>query len=319
MARPSGAIDVTSGACQRGRRGGGATAAIGRPIANTQAYVLDGVGELAPVGAVGELYVGGAGVGRGYSGRPGLTASRFVPDHLGVASGGRLYRTGDLCRHWPDGTLEYVGRRDEQVKLRGYRVELGEVESVIREHAAVTAAVVVVHSGAAGRQQLVAYYVLGGASVSSETLRGWASARLPGYMVPSQWVELRSLPRTRHGKVDRRALPSPETSAVSSSARVAPRTPLEETLAGIWRDVLGVDAVGVHDNFFELGGSSLSAIVCISRIREEFHVELPVRVVFEERTVAGLALAVVAAQIDIDSDVESGEPSTDALAMSDSG
>jgi amino acid adenylation domain-containing protein len=251
--------------------------AIGRPVANTEVYVLDAWGNLAPAGVPGELLIGGAGLARGYLGRPELTAERFVPDPFGGA-GSRLYRTGDLARFLPDGRLECVGRIDHQVKVRGFRVELGEIEAELCRHPEVAAAVVT-----AREERLVAYMV-GDAPI--EALREALKSRLPAYMMPSAFVLLESLPLTPNGKVDRKALPEPGAAA---EVLAGPRTPGEELLAGIWCDVLGVERVGIHQDFFDLGGHSLIATRVVSRVRDVFGAEMPLRWLFETPTVSGLA------------------------------
>ncbi|MEA2601550.1 MAG: hypothetical protein QOF89_2542, partial [Acidobacteriota bacterium] len=266
---------------------------VGRPIANTEAYVLDGVGQPAPVGVPGELLLGGAGLARGYLGGPELTAERFVPDPFG--RGSRLYRTGDLARYRADGRLECLGRIDYQVKVRGFRIELGEIEAALGRHPEVAAAVVVAREEGSGDRRLVAYVVTRrtGADLSDE-LRSWVRQSLPEYMVPAAWMFLAELPLTPNGKVDRKALPAPVSEA---GGAVAPRTPTEEVLAGIWARVLGLESVGSEDRFFHLGGHSLLATQVISRVREAFGVELPLRQIFETPTLAGLARSIDAARI----------------------
>ncbi|HEX9937102.1 MAG TPA: condensation domain-containing protein, partial [Longimicrobium sp.] len=261
----------------------------GCPIANATIYVLDGSGEPVPVGVTGELYLGGAGVTRGYRRLPGQTAERFVPDPFGASPGARLYRTGDLGRWLPDGTIEFMGRGDAQVKVRGFRIELGEIEARLAEHPAVHETVVVAHDGEVGDPRLVAYYV--GDPAGAEALRTHLAARLPEYMVPAAFVHMDALPVNPNGKLDRKALPEPEYGS-DEETYVAPRTPVEEVLAGIWAEVLGVPRLGVHDSFFELGGHSLLATRAVSRVRELFGVELPLRALFEGPTVAELASAV---------------------------
>ncbi|HEX8395547.1 MAG TPA: amino acid adenylation domain-containing protein, partial [Longimicrobium sp.] len=258
----------------------------GRPIANARIYVLDGAGEPVPVGVTGELYLGGAGVTRGYRRLPGHTAERFLPDPFGAVPGGRLYRTGDLGRWMPDGTIEFMGRGDAQVKVRGFRIELGEIEARLAEHAAVHEVVVVPREGEIGDPRLVAYYV-GGQAGASE-LRAHLAERLPEYMIPAAFVHMDALPVNPNGKLDRKALPAPEF-RTADERYAAPRTPAEEVLAGIWAEVLGVERVGVHDPFFELGGHSLLATRVVSRVREVFGAELPLRALFEAPTVAELA------------------------------
>ncbi|HEX8273806.1 MAG TPA: amino acid adenylation domain-containing protein, partial [Longimicrobiaceae bacterium] len=261
---------------------------VGVPLANAAVYVLDRAGEPVPAGVPGELYVGGGAVARGYHARPALTAGRYVPDPFPAEAGARLYRTGDRVRLLADGTLEFLGRIDSQVKLRGYRIEPGEVEAALCEHPAVREAVVVVREDAPGDRRLVGYVVAEGAAVSPAELRAHLGGRLPEHMVPGGFVVLDRLPLTSNGKVDRRALPAPEHAA-DAERYVAPRTPAEEVLAGIWGEVLGVERVGVEDGFFELGGHSLLATRVVSRTREVLAVELPLRALFEAPTVAGLA------------------------------
>jgi amino acid adenylation domain-containing protein/non-ribosomal peptide synthase protein (TIGR01720 family) len=273
---------------------GGATAGavpIGRPVARTHVHVLDARGELVPVGVAGELYVGGDQVGRGYLGRPDLTAERFVPDPFDAGS--RLYRTGDLVRRLPSGELEYVGRLDQQVKIRGHRVELGEIEAVIADHPAVREVAVLAREDAPGDRRLVAYVV----SAEHADLAAWARRRLPEPMVPSAWVTLPALPLTENGKVDRRALPAPGAGPPADHAIVPPRGPLEEALAAIFAEVLRLDAsrVGAHASFFDLGGHSLLAAAAVARVRAAFGVDLPIAAIFEARTPAELGARVQAA------------------------
>jgi acyl-coenzyme A synthetase/AMP-(fatty) acid ligase/acyl carrier protein len=261
---------------------------IGRPIWNTRIYVLDGDLNPLPIGVSGELYIGGAGLARGYLGRAGLTTERFVPSPYG--DGERLYRTGDLVRYLADGNLEFLGRVDHQVKVRGYRIELGEIEAALVEHPAVGQAVVVAREDGPGDKRLAAYVVAADeAAVDAEGLRAHLQRSLPEYMVPSAFVELEVLPLTPNGKIDRRALPAPGDDAVIREAYVAPRTPTEEILAGIWCEVLKLDRVGVHDDFFELGGHSLQAVLVIARVRQAFQIELPLRVLFDAPTVSEIS------------------------------
>ena len=268
---------------------------IGRPIANTQIYLLDTYLRPVPVGVAGQLYIGGDGLARGYLGRPELTAERFVPDPFAPMPGARLYQTGDLARHRPDGQIEYLGRTDYQVKLRGFRIELGEIEAALWQHTGVREAVVVVREDVPGDTRLIAYIVpQDDQTFALQEVRNSLRASLPDYMVPSAFVTLKALPLTPNGKVDRRALPTPgRGSAGLEESYVAPRTPLEEVIAAIWAETVGVARVGIHDNFFELGGHSLLAMQVISRIREDFQVELPVRSIFNGMTVAEMAAAVL--------------------------
>jgi acyl carrier protein len=239
----------------------------------------------------GELYVGGDGLARDYLRRPELTAEKFVPHPYTAVAGARLYRTGDQVRWLPDGSIEFLGRIDQQVKIRGFRVELGEIEMALNAHESVREAVVVARADARGARRLVAYVV--GDAPGSE-LRQHLQQRLPDYMVPSQFVSLTELPLTVNGKVDRRALPDPESeSARSGEEFVGPRSPGEEMLARIWSEVLRTPRVGIHDSFFELGGESILAIKLTSRINKDFDIELPVRALFEQPTIAELATLIV--------------------------
>ncbi|EWM19535.1 linear gramicidin synthetase LgrC [Kutzneria sp. 744] len=272
------------------------TVPIGSPLDNMRLHVLDGDLRLVPPGTVGELYIGGAGVARGYIGRPGMTASRFIADPFG--SGERLYRTGDLVR-WRDGVVEFVGRADDQVKVRGFRIELGEIEAVLAEHAAVEQAVVAVRNDD-GRKRLVAYIV-----GETEGVKDFLAERLPDYMVPAALVRLDELPLSRNGKVDRKALPAPELA--SSSGYLPPRTDNERVLAGIWAEILGAERIGVEDNFFELGGDSILSIQVVSRARAA-GLNLTPRDLFAHPTVAGLAAnATTAVQIVAEQGAVSGE------------
>ncbi|HEX7314774.1 MAG TPA: amino acid adenylation domain-containing protein [Pyrinomonadaceae bacterium] len=275
-----------------------ATLPLGRPIANARVYILDAHARPVPVGVAGELYIGGNGLVRGYLGRPALTAERFIPNPFASEPGARLYRTGDLARHLPDGRLEYLGRVDHQVKIRGLRIELGEIEAALRSHASVREAVVTACEEAPGHKRLVAYVVPDRRqTIETEELRAHLAERLPRYMVPSAFITLDSFPLTPNGKIDRKALPAPELAqAISEKSYAAPRTPVEEVLAAIWAEVLGLERVGVHNDFFELGGHSLIAIQVIARIRETLRVDLSVKSIFGARTVAELAGIVVAAE-----------------------
>jgi amino acid adenylation domain-containing protein len=263
---------------------------IGRPIANTQIYVLDPYRRPVPVGVVGELYIGGAGVARGYLNRPDLTDEKFVSNPFGHRDSERLYRTGDLVRYRPDGMLEFVGRIDNQVKIRGFRVELGEIESLLSKHPDLRAAVVDVQDTAEGGKRLVAYAVPGPKGMPpTKELREWMGHELPAYMVPVAFVSLERIPRTPNGKLDRRALPQPpESGAPSGEVGRAP-TPLESKLMEVWCEVLGLGYVGLDENFFDLGGDSLMAVSTIVAIEERFGVKLPMGALFEAPTVAGLA------------------------------
>jgi amino acid adenylation domain-containing protein len=269
---------------------------IGQPIHNAQAYVLDPHLQLAPVGIPGELHIGGVGLARGYLNQPALTAERFIPHPFSEAPGARLYRTGDLARYLHDGNIEFLGRLDHQVKIRGFRVELGEIEAVLSQHPAVRDAVAVVGEGPAGDKRLLAYVVPRAPHgvPSTAELRLFLKRRLPDYMVPSTFVGLKALPLTPSRKVDRQALPAPDQSRPQLEVRfVAPRTLVEEALAAIWADVLGLQRVGIRDDFFELGGHSLLATQVTSRVSTIFRVEVPLRRLFENPTVAGLSRVLV--------------------------
>ncbi|MBJ6765766.1 amino acid adenylation domain-containing protein, partial [Myxococcaceae bacterium JPH2] len=270
-------------------RADGRRPSIGRPLANVRAYVLDAQGSPVPIGVKGELYLGGVGVARGYPGRPSLTAERFIPDALGTEPGARLYRTGDVVRWRDDGTLDFVGRADAQVKVRGFRIELGEVEAALARLPQVREAVVLAREDGPGGKRLVGYVVAHeGVETEGTQVREALKAELPEYMVPSAVVVLPRLPLTSNGKVDRKALPAPDYSG-DARAYVAPATPTEEQLAALYGQLLGVPRVSARDSFFDLGGHSLLATQAISRIRQGFAVELPLRTLFEAPTVEGLA------------------------------
>ncbi|HEU4595117.1 MAG TPA: amino acid adenylation domain-containing protein, partial [Pyrinomonadaceae bacterium] len=265
---------------------------VGRPIANTQAYVLDRHLESVPVGVAGELYLGGEGLARGYLNRPALTAEKFIPDPFSGEPGARLYRTGDLARHLPDGELVFVGRRDEQLKVRGFRVEAGEVEAALEAHPLVRASHVMSRADDA-HARLVAYVSAEPGSVlASGELRRHLKEQLPEYMIPSAFVTLDTLPLTPGGKVDRGRLPAPEGEPSEGADSTEARTPTEELVAGIWCEVLGRERVGTRENFFEAGGHSLLATQIVARARAVFGVELPLRALFEHPTVAELSAAI---------------------------
>jgi surfactin family lipopeptide synthetase C len=283
----------------------GESVPLGPPIANTQVYVLDA--DMAPLGVAipGELYIGGDGLARGYLGRPALTAERFVPNPFGVVPGERLYRTGDRACWRPDETIAFLGRLDNQVKIRGFRIEPGEIEATLRQHARVRDAVVAVRQSAGGNKRLVAYVLpnreqgtgnRGEEAVPSllspAELRAHLKERLPDYMMPSTFVVLDTFPLTPNGKVDRAALPDPQQAAPEERAYVAPRTPMEILLAGIWAELLTVQCVGIYDNFFEIGGHSLLATRLISRVRAICQVDISLRSLFEEPTIAAFARAI---------------------------
>jgi amino acid adenylation domain-containing protein len=275
-----------------------ASVPIGLPLANTTAYVLDGSLRPCGLGETGELYLGGDGLARGYLGRRGMTAERFVPDALGAAAGARLYRTGDRVRRREDGALEFLARADQQVKVRGFRIEPGEVEAALRDHPDVRDCTVAVREDG-GEKRLVAYVVArNGSPPSAAALRDALGRRLPDYMVPTAFVALDAIPLTPNGKVDRAALPAPD--APDAEETSAPRTAAQELLAGIWGAVLGLEKVGIDDDFFLLGGHSLLATQVVSRIRQAFGAEVPLRAVFEAPTVRRLAARVEALRADGD-------------------
>jgi amino acid adenylation domain-containing protein len=316
--------DTTYSTFVRVAAGAGHEPTIGRPIAGTRAHVLDRRLQPLPIGVPGELCLGGVGLARGYLARPELTARSFVPDPFG-GRGERLYRTGDLVRRLPDGELDFLGRIDHQVKLRGFRIELGEIEAALTAHPGVREAVVLAREDSPGRQRLVAYVTVagsaatGGGPVAGAGLAAGAVAgvavgagagppgaaelaellrrRLPDYMVPEAFVRLDALPLTANGKVDRRALPAPEWRRGAEAPKFAPpRGPIEELVAGIWSEVLGIEPIGIHDRFFDLGGHSLLATQVVSRVRRACAVEVPLRALFEAPTLAGFAARVEAAR-----------------------
>jgi amino acid adenylation domain-containing protein len=273
----------------------GEPVAIGRPVADTRIYLLDAHGEPVPAGVPGELYIAGAGLSRGYLGRPGLTAEKFVPHPFSTDPGARLYRVGDLARRRPDGVLEYLGRLDHQVKIRGFRVELGEIEAALARHPRLREAVVIAREDGDRGQQLTAYVVPAG--VPAAELRGFLRESLPEHMIPAAFVGLDALPLSPNGKVDRRALPDPSGpgEAVTAAAAAVFRTPVEEMIAGVVAEVLGVESVGPTDDFFALGGHSLLATRLLARVSRLFGVDLPVSSVFLNPTVAALAERIAAA------------------------
>ncbi|MFE0461119.1 amino acid adenylation domain-containing protein [Kitasatospora sp. NPDC058965] len=287
-------------AVRRGVTGAETLAAvpIGPPVPGATAAVLDERGEPVPDGEYGELVVGGPVVAQGYLGRPALTAERFVPDPLAAEPGARRYRTGDLVRRDADGTLHFAGRADQQVKILGHRVELGEIEAALGTHPEVRSAVVAVHRTAAGDKQLVGHVAVTAALAEpvGPALRAYLRDRLPEYLVPTAWVRLDELPLTSNGKIDRAALPAP--APTGDYARPAPDGPVEQAVAEVWGELLGVDRIAADDDFFTLGGHSLLATQVVALLCERFPVELPVSAVFEHPTVAGLAAALVRALTD---------------------
>ena len=265
--------------------------AIGRPIANTQLYILDSNLQPVPAGVKGDLYIGGAGVARGYLNRPELTEKKFIPDPFSGKSGARLYKSGDLARYRKDGILEYLGRADDQVKVRGYRIELGEIEAALAAHPSVQTCTVLALEETPGDKQLVGYAVSQpNRTLSVEELKNFLKQSLPEYMVPSQFVFLESFPLTQNGKIDRKALPAPTHASTSAAHEfVAPSTETEKKVAAMWVELLKAPRIGIHDDFFDLGGHSLMAIKALSRIREEFGVDLPLATLLQAPTVAKLS------------------------------
>ncbi|PWT80702.1 MAG: non-ribosomal peptide synthetase [Acidobacteria bacterium] len=271
-------------------RSGTEAATIGRPIANTQVYLLDRNLQPVPVGIPGELYLGGAGLARGYLHRPELTAEKFIPDPFNSDTGARLYRTGDLARYFPDGNLEYLGRLDHQVKIRGFRIELGEIETALKQHALVRDAVVIAHEDTSGARNLVAYVVPHpGQTPTTVELRDYLKEKLPQYMIPSVLMTLPAIPLTPNGKIDRRALPEPQLSSIHVDGTfVAPTNEIEEALVKMWEEILKTQPIGIRDNFFELGGHSLLAVEMFVRIEEKYGKQLPLATLFQAPTIAQL-------------------------------
>jgi amino acid adenylation domain-containing protein len=265
---------------------------IGRPVANTQVYILDNELQPVPVGVAGEIYIGGEGLARGYPGRAELTAEKFIPNPFGMYAGARLYRTGDLGRYLETGEIEFLGRRDYQVKIRGFRVELGEIEAALKRYSGVKDAVVVMNENATDDKRLIAYLVADDEDGMHGTgeLRAFLRERLPSYMIPNVFVALERLPLTANGKVDRRALPAPVTAWQEEDERyIAPQTELEHSVVAIWREVLGAERIGVHDNFFDLGGHSLLIVRVHNKLRETLRREIPIVELFRHPTVTALS------------------------------
>jgi amino acid adenylation domain-containing protein len=265
-------------------------ATVGRPVANTQIYILDARMQPCPVGATGEIYIGGDCLARGYINRPELTAERFIPNPF--VPGARLYKTGDLGRYFADGNIEFLGRKDQQVKIRGFRIELGEIEAVLAEHPLVQECVAAVRDDGGEEKQLMAFIVpRANSRITSTEVRRFLRERLPDYMVPSAYVPLTALPLTANGKVDRTSLPAPTAAMLlpEEGQEASQLTPVQAAVSEIWRNVLGVERVGLHDDFFDLGGHSVLVTQITSRVRQVFDVELSMRHLFGAPTVAGLA------------------------------
>ena len=264
---------------------------IGRPIGNTLVYIVDPNLNPVPIGVPGELCTGGAGLARGYLHNQNLTDEKFIPNPFSPNSNDRIYKTGDLARYLPDGNIEYLGRMDHQVKIRGFRIELGEIEVALKRHASLREAVVILREDKPGDKRLVAYLMPNKKSKpTTSELQLFLKETLPDYMIPSVFVWVNTLPLASSGKLDRRAFPIPDYLGFEErKAYIAPRNATEQTIAVIWQKLLGVDKVGIHDNFFELGGHSLLVTQLISRVRDTFHVELPVRYIFDAPTLDALA------------------------------
>lgn len=277
---------------------------IGKPIANTEFYILDDQLQPVPAGSIGQLYIGGDGLARGYLKRPELTAERFISHPFSSDKTARLYNTGDLARMLPDGTFECLGRNDSQVKVRGYRIELGEIESALIKHAEITEAAVLAKRDEFEETNLIAYYVPDTAgSLSVTDLKAFLRESLPEYMVPAFFVELDALPRTPNQKIDRNALPDPEGQRPTlEDTYLAPRTPTEQTISDVWAEVLQIEQVGILDNFFDLGGHSLQATRVIARLREPLQYDVPLRLFFENPTISDLALAITELQASQETD-----------------
>jgi amino acid adenylation domain-containing protein len=268
---------------------------IGRPIRNVQAYILDKNLQPVPIGIPGELHLGGAGLARGYLNRSELTAEKFIPHPFSADRQARLYKTGDLVRYVEDSNIEFLGRVDHQVKIRGFRIELGEIETAINGHPAIREAVVSSWEDEAGRKSLAAYYTFNqAAECSVSDLRQFLKQSLPDYMIPSSFVPLDQFPMTPNGKLDRKALPAPDPSRPElDSQYVAPRDEIEESVTSIFASVLKLERVGIYDSFFELGGHSLLATQVVSRLRQDLHIEFPLRSLFEAPTAQGVASIII--------------------------
>ncbi|HED33656.1 MAG TPA: amino acid adenylation domain-containing protein, partial [Gammaproteobacteria bacterium] len=270
---------------------------IGLPIPDLQIYLLDRYLNLVPAGVKGEIFVAGGGVARGYLNRPSLNEERFIDDHITPGATSKLYRSGDLARFLPDGDMEYLGRMDDQVKIRGFRIELGEIETTLNSAVSIRQAVVMLQTDASGTQCIVAYYVLSEGEVSSgfniDVLRTYLGNNLPDYMIPQYFIEVEHFTLTSNGKIDRRALPLPgDVHQVSGSEYIAPRNALEKELAAIWSDVIDLEKIGIHDNFFNIGGHSLLATQVVSRIKNHFEIDLPLRSLFDAGCISELALQI---------------------------
>ena len=284
---------------------------IGRPIANTPVYILDQHLQPVPLGVSGELYIGGAGVSRGYLNRPDLTEKAFVKNPFSPDPSAVMYKTGDLTRYYANGNIEFLGRIDQQIKIRGFRVELGEIETVLLEHPSIKQGVVIVREDRPGDARLVAYMVHAeGLKIDSRELRQFLRKKLPDYMIPQHFVELDTLPRTPNGKINRKALPKPDASMQADDNYKEPQTAIEKQLAAIWADILGTKRVGLNDSFFELGGHSVLAIQVVSAVRDSLSVDLPLRAIFETPILIDLAQHIEALRFAFSAATEKAEGST---------
>jgi acyl-coenzyme A synthetase/AMP-(fatty) acid ligase/acyl carrier protein len=284
--------DTTYSTIEEVERGVSERPSVGRPIANTEAYVLDEWMEASGVGIKGELYIGGAGLARGYWERPELSAERFLPDPFSGRVGGRLYRTGDVVKRLTDGRIDYLGRADQQVKLHGYRIELGEIEKTLQKHKAIEDAVVVVRQQESGEQRLIGYVVCH-ETAPAPKLRAFLKQYLPSYMIPSAFVFMESLPLTQNGKVDRQSLPHYRESDLKVERPYAPpRSQTERMLASLWESSLGLERISINDDFFEIGGDSIIAVQLVSKIRAAFQLDLGMQLLFESPTIAGVSDAI---------------------------
>jgi acyl-CoA synthetase (AMP-forming)/AMP-acid ligase II len=267
---------------------GDAPITIGQPIANTQMYILDRYLQPLPIGVVGELHIGGEGLARGYLNHPQLTSEKFVPDCFNFKPGLRLYKTGDRARYLPDYSIEILGRIDDQVKIHGHRIELGEIAVVLMQHSCIQEAIVIARTEISGDKRLVAYFVSGNdKSPDAYELRDFIKKKLPSYMIPVAFIRMSSLPLTPNGKIDRKALPAPED-IPQVHGYVAPRNEVEQIMANIWENVLGIGQVGIHDNFFDLGGASIQSLQVVANAGFA-GLNLNVESIFEHQTVAELA------------------------------
>ncbi|PSF28880.1 non-ribosomal peptide synthetase, partial [Aphanothece hegewaldii CCALA 016] len=277
---------------------------IGQPFPNTQLYILDPYLQPVPVGVTGELHIGGRQLARGYLNRSELTTEKFIPHPFSDKPFAKLYKTGDLARYLSDGNIEYVGRIDNQIKLRGFRIELGEIEAVLTQHSAIDEALVIVSQAIPEQQKLIAYIVTKNSDIETSQIKTYLQDKLPEYLIPAVYVILDAFPLTPNGKIDlaeirfaaRNALP--KTDLLNNDLSIAPRNSTEQLIADIWTDILKLEKVGIYDNFFELGGHSLLATQIMSRVREEFKIEIPLRTLFETPTIIGLAEFIINQQLE---------------------